>query len=148
MESTTLKSKLFVKNEKSAARRTSTPESVTQRAATQRASGPGGDADSTADLMSGGGPSGGGGAGGDRRDTKIDIPLPQYMTPAVEKFADKRVKVSSSALAYDAETPRHMLKIVQEVAGIAMGDAHESGRCESHRWLSARYQISRTERKS
>ena len=121
MESTTLKSKLFIKNEKSAARRTSTPESMTQRAATQRGSGPaaGGDGDSTTDLtsaMGGGGPSGGGaGAGGgggggmaaatttaaaatmltnERRDTKVDIPLPQYMTPSVEKFADKRVKVS------------------------------------------------------
>uniref|UniRef100_A0A182FX02 Uncharacterized protein n=3 Tax=Anopheles albimanus TaxID=7167 RepID=A0A182FX02_ANOAL len=51
MESTTLKSKLFIKNEKSAARRTSTPESMTQRAATQRASGPASDVDSTVDAM-------------------------------------------------------------------------------------------------
>lgn len=87
MESTILKSKLFVKNEKSAARRTSTPEGMTLRAR-------GGD--DASESTGGGGGGGTGGGGGDKKDTKIDIPLPQYMHPAAEKFADKRVKVSGN----------------------------------------------------
>uniref|UniRef100_A0A182TJL8 Transient receptor ion channel domain-containing protein n=1 Tax=Anopheles melas TaxID=34690 RepID=A0A182TJL8_9DIPT len=143
MESTTLKSKLFIKNEKSAARRTSTPESMTQRAATQRGSGPaaGGDGDSTTDLtsaMAGGGPSGGGaGAGGggggmaaatttaaaatlltnERRDTKVDIPLPQYMTPSAEKFADKRVKRHSIHGMMEEE---NVVRPHQEIAALSL----------------------------
>ncbi|ETN62864.1 hypothetical protein AND_005423 [Anopheles darlingi] len=78
---------------------------MTQRAATQRASGPASDVDSTVDAMAGGGASSGAGAGGgggpscvaasERRDTKVDIPLPAYMIPSGEKFADKRVKTET-----------------------------------------------------
>lgn len=96
MESTTLKSKLFVKNEKAATRRTS--EGMTLRAR-------GGDDSSEPTTTTTGGGGGGagtgpgpGGGGGDlnKKDTKIEIPLPPYMQPSStgEKFADKRVKVS------------------------------------------------------
>uniref|UniRef100_A0A903WR35 Transient receptor ion channel domain-containing protein n=2 Tax=Anopheles darlingi TaxID=43151 RepID=A0A903WR35_ANODA len=127
MESTTLKSKLFIKNEKSAARRTSTPESMTQRAATQRASGPASDVDSTVDAMAGGGASSGAGAGGgggpscvaasERRDTKVDIPLPAYMIPSGEKFADKRVKRHSIHGMMEEE---NVVRPHQEIAALSL----------------------------
>uniref|UniRef100_A0A182SQV2 Transient receptor ion channel domain-containing protein n=1 Tax=Anopheles maculatus TaxID=74869 RepID=A0A182SQV2_9DIPT len=125
MESTTLKSKLFIKNEKSGARRTSTPESMTQRAVTQRGSGAG-DGDSTADLTAGttgGGPSGAAGtttttmATNDRRDTKVDIPLPLYMTPTAEKFADKRVKRHSIHGMMEEE---NVVRPHQEIAALSL----------------------------
>ncbi|XP_062705319.1 transient receptor potential-gamma protein [Aedes albopictus] len=111
MESTILKSKLFVKNEKSAARRTSTPEGMTLRAR-------GGDdgSESATATTGGGGP---GGGGSDKKDTKIDIPLPQYMHPAAEKFADKRVKRHSIHGMMEEE---NVVRPHQEIAALSLDE--------------------------
>ncbi|XP_055644283.1 transient receptor potential-gamma protein isoform X2 [Toxorhynchites rutilus septentrionalis] len=108
MENTTLKSKLFVKHDKSGASRTSTPESMTLRTR-------GGD-DSSAVPVAG---SGGGGGCGDKRDTKIDIPLPAYMQPSSEKFADKRVKRHSIHGMMEEE---NVVRPHQEIAALSLDE--------------------------
>ncbi|XP_055550789.1 transient receptor potential-gamma protein isoform X1 [Wyeomyia smithii] len=113
MESATLKSKLFVKNEKAAARRTSTPESMTLRAR-------GGD--DSSDPMAGsgiGGPASGGGPGS-KKDTKIEIPLPPHMQPSSgEKFADKRVKRHSIHGMMEEE---NVVRPHQEIAALSLDE--------------------------
>ncbi|XP_038108644.1 transient receptor potential-gamma protein isoform X1 [Culex quinquefasciatus] len=119
MESTTLKSKLFVKNEKAATRRTS--EGMTLRAR-------GGDDSSEPTTTTTGGGGGGagtgpgpGGGGGDlnKKDTKIEIPLPPYMQPSStgEKFADKRVKRHSIHGMMEEE---NVVRPHQEIAALSL----------------------------
>ncbi|XP_055594063.1 transient receptor potential-gamma protein isoform X2 [Uranotaenia lowii] len=127
---TPLRSKLFVKNEK---RKTSTPDHLQDVTAAQNSAGGGagggggggstttlrarGGDDSSAEPTLSGSGGGSGGGGGDRKDTKIDIPLPQYMQPAGEKFADKRVKRHSIHGMMEEE---NVVRPHQEIAALSL----------------------------